>query len=528
MKYIIKLILISSSIWAACPDGYYEDDCGTCWAPYCYDYITHQVQYDLEENECSNNTQVWVIPGSEGDPYFNSYCDGYCPDNYSPDDCGHCWQSFCYSFFQEGLDGDPAHSVYYDLTIEECESYGYSYYSPDHPSNPYWNSNCSYDCAGVPNGDAVEDCSGLCDGDALVDDCGDCQQSYCYDYVTHQVNFDFPCDGATEMLVAPDDPSNPYWNSSCAEDCSGSWGGDALVDDCGDCQQSYCYDYVTHQVNFDFPCDGATEMLVAPDDPSNPYWNSTQDECGICNGPGYYFDGNSNEDCVLDILDVVALVQIIVNGLDYEYNPDINSDGIINILDVVALVGIVVNSGRTADANTAMINTSDNSVSITADGYIGGVQMTLSHDNGFEINLTDNALVAEYKTSGTSTILVVVAPEGDVLFTTNKSFEIVDMIVANSTDEIEVNTITDFGLSAAYPNPFNPSTTVSLTVPSADYVSVKVYNLMGQVVGVLADGMMEANVYSFTWDASNMSSGVYLVKAESSSSVDIQKVMLIK
>ena len=91
-------------------------------------------------------------------------------DNYSPDDCDHCWQSFCYSFFQEGLDGDPAHSVYYDLTIEECESYGYSYYSPDHPSNPYWNSNCSDDCAGIPN------------GDALVDECGDCQQSYCYYY----------------------------------------------------------------------------------------------------------------------------------------------------------------------------------------------------------------------------------------------------------------------------------------------------------------------------------------------------------
>ena len=51
---------------------------------------------------------------------------------------------------------------------------------------------------------------------------------------------------------------------------------------------------------------------------------------------------------------------------------------------------------------------------------------------------------------------------------------------------------------------------------------------MGQVVGVLADGMMEANVYSFTWDASNMSSGVYLVKAESSSSVDVQKLLLVK
>ena len=108
--------------------------------------------------------------------------------------------------------------MYYDLTVEECESYGYNYYSPDHPSNPYWNSNCSYDCAGDPDGNAVEDCAGVCDGSALVDDCGDCQQAYCYDYVTHQVDFedaaDGACDGATEMFVAPDSDSNPYWNMS--------------------------------------------------------------------------------------------------------------------------------------------------------------------------------------------------------------------------------------------------------------------------------------------------------------------------
>ena len=104
----------------------------------------------------------------------------------------------------------------------------------------------------------------MVNGDALVDDCGDCQQSYCYDYVTHTVNFDsdYACDGATEMSVTADSPSK-YWNSSCT-DCAGLVNGDALVDDCGDCQQSYCYDYVTHTVNFDsdYACDGATEMSV--------------------------------------------------------------------------------------------------------------------------------------------------------------------------------------------------------------------------------------------------------------------------
>ena len=121
-----------------------------------------------------------------------------------------------------------------------------------------------------------------------------------------------------------------------------------------------------------------------------------------------------------------------------------------------------------SDAGSATIVVSDNSVSLSADGYIGGVQMTLSHDNGFEIDLTDNAMVAEYKTTGTSTTLVVVEPNDELLFTTSKSFDIVEMIVANSTEEIDVNMVSEFGLSTAYPNPFNPSTTVSLTVPSAD------------------------------------------------------------
>ena len=94
--------------------------------------------------------------------------------------------------------------------------------------------------------------------------------------------------------------------------------------------------------------------------------------------------------------------------------------------------------------------------------------------------------------------------------------------------KIEVNTIGEFGLSSAYPNPFNPSTTVTLHVPSADHVSVKVYNLVGQVVSVLADGMMDANTYTLTWNASDMSSGVYLIRAESGNGVDIQKVLLVK
>ena len=238
--------------------------------------------------------------------------------------------------------------------------------------------------------------------------------------------------------------------------------------------------------------------------------------------------GDINCDSALDVIDVVLLVNAIIDGEGLD-NGDMNGDGSLDVIDVVILVNSIINGeGRAMDAENATVIETANSLTVKGDGYIGGIQMTLSHDNGFELNLTDNAMVAEYKTTGTNTILVVVEPGEELIFTSNQSFEIVDMIIANSYEEIEVNTIGEFGLSAAYPNPFNPSTSVTLHVPSADYVSVKVYNLVGQVVGVLADGMMDANTYTLTWNASDMSSGVYLVRAESGSSVDIQKVLLVK
>ena len=117
------------------------------------------------------------------------------------------------------------------------------------------------------------------------------------------------------------------------------------------------------------------------------------------------------------------------------------------------------------------------------------------------------------------------------MFTSNGDFEIVDLLVVSTAGAIDANVTIipdNFGLSNAYPNPFNPSTSVDLAVPSEGFVSVKVYNLMGQVVSTLHEGSLTANTYSFAWDAKDMASGMYLVKAESAGEVDMQKIMLMK
>ena len=86
----------------------------------------------------------------------------------------------------------------------------------------------------------------------------------------------------------------------------------------------------------------------------------------------------------------------------------------------------------------------------------------------------------------------------------------------------------EFALSAAYPNPFNPTTSLDLSLDSSGSVSVKIYNVVGQAVATLASGHMNAGYHNVTWDAANVPSGVYIVKVTTGSNTSIQKVMLMK
>jgi hypothetical protein len=86
----------------------------------------------------------------------------------------------------------------------------------------------------------------------------------------------------------------------------------------------------------------------------------------------------------------------------------------------------------------------------------------------------------------------------------------------------------EFGLSASYPNPFNPTTSMNLSLNESGYVNVNVYNVMGQIVSTLVDGNMDAGYHTLTWNADNMPSGMYLIRVQSGSNIETQKVMLLK
>ena len=112
----------------------------------------------------------------------------------------------------------------------------------------------------------------------------------------------------------------------------------------------------------------------------------------------------------------------------------------------------------------------------------------------------------------------------------------VSSVVVSSMDDVmivagDLSTYlapSDFELSAAYPNPFNPSTSLDLSLNESGHVNIYVYNVLGQIVSTLADSYMDAGYHTFTWNADNVPSGMYLVRVEAGSNVETQKIMLLK
>jgi hypothetical protein len=98
----------------------------------------------------------------------------------------------------------------------------------------------------------------------------------------------------------------------------------------------------------------------------------------------------------------------------------------------------------------------------------------------------------------------------------------------SSEVEVDVNVPATFSLEQNYPNPFNPSTNIKYSVPEAGNVKLSVYNLVGEEVAVLVNGYTDAGQFEVSFDASNLSSGVYLYKLQSANSVITKKMTLLK
>ena len=101
----------------------------------------------------------------------------------------------------------------------------------------------------------------------------------------------------------------------------------------------------------------------------------------------------------------------------------------------------------------------------------------------------------------------------------------------NSTCDLGVTTAlvpVEYDLLHNYPNPFNPATTISFSLPQFGTVSIIIYDLTGREVITLIEKSMDTGVYSLNWDASASPSGLYLIQLIAEDYIETRKLMLLK
>ena len=469
-------------------------------------------------------------------------CDAsYDPVNYScqcNDDCTqyeNCCDDYSSVCTVLGCTDDMACNYSEDATEDDGSC---SYAESDHDCE----GNCTVevDCAGYCGGGAMEDCAGECYGNAIVDECGVCDGN----------DADQDCTGVCFGDAIVDECGECDGDNTCL-DCAGVPNGGAFQDCMGQCADASYYSWINDGYCDDgafglylncpeFDCDGTDCGLVPSDDDS---------EC-VEPEPECAYDGDANGDGTTNVTDIVLVVGGILSGdvSSLLCSSDMNEDGLVNVTDIVFLVGNILNGTASNNdsssilATDAIIEIAGNKLSVEGvNGDISGIQLVLNHGHDFKIILEDTDM-ANFEFSGireinqNTTELFLVKDDLDRIGITSGEYDIVSIIAVTgkgeSTQEISSRVVElpdNFVLSSAYPNPFNPTTTLELAIPEQGYVSVKVYNLVGQEVATLIDGIMDATPsHTFQWNAGSLSSGFYLVKAEGSGQVTTQKLMLLK
>jgi len=135
----------------------------------------------------------------------------------------------------------------------------------------------------------------------------------------------------------------------------------------------------------------------------------------------------------------------------------------------------------------------DESIRSVELGYIAGKRDLVSIDLSYEVLSPDNRIVSR----GTEILEYIPLPDQVVLY-------------------------------QAYPNPFNPTTTVEFGVPAEQNVTVTIYDILGREAAVLIDQNMPPGYHSVVWYANNHASGMYFVRMSAGKVNKLQKILLIK
>ena len=378
--------------------------------------------------------------------------------------------------------------------------------------------------------DVCEEClpTGDCDDIFSDNDCSELSQDECEASSDCDWEYGDNPSGAGECVDASsDDEGLP----ECFLDCPGIW---ELGPDSGpyeiceffvEANGSFCIEDCDEQTLNDLEfISSICEECIATD------------SCDDVFGDDESATGDVNDDGDVNVLDVIQTVNIVLGLAEYDSSADINSDGSVDITDVVSIINIILGNdiAREYGVEEASYELGEGYLRIVADADIAGVQLDVSGSYYIDSSsLSSGWLMKEH-----DGVIVIANIDGtnrssDIVieFSGDLSAEAVNVVGWNESI-MEAGPIfelpSQISLGRAYPNPFNPSTEISLSIERRADITLSVLNISGQVISTLASGSYDSGDYSFRWDASNFSSGIYLIQIASGSYVETQKVTLVK
>ena len=98
----------------------------------------------------------------------------------------------------------------------------------------------------------------------------------------------------------------------------------------------------------------------------------------------------------------------------------------------------------------------------------------------------------------------------------------------NVENEVNLELPKEFSLSQNFPNPFNPSTKISFAIPTQEFVTIKIFDVLGRQVAVLVNDVKEPGYYEVNFNANSLPSGTYIYEIRAGNFIETKKMILLK
>lgn len=181
------------------------------------------------------------------------------------------------------------------------------------------------------------------------------------------------------------------------------------------------------------------------------------------------------------------------------------------------------NAGDPNGQNVRIVDVTNDPANITA-SHVYGVTPRLG--NNSNANATGDVA---YTVANNSYIIYVLATNNGIAAYRCKQAPLFSGESFVSAENNSVDIIADrYELLQNYPNPFNPTTSIGFILPKDDNVKISVYNLMGELVEVIAEGQYAKGSHRITFDAKNLATGTYIYTIQTSEYFAAKKMLLVK